>query len=175
MRNYYRDEPNSGAEGNTNYSIKDSKSFDYKTSIIGRLEGSNTEKEVKIVMPIKDLSNFWKTLDMSLINCEVSLILTWFENCKATSKAAKYADPDANPEVVAVNNPTNATFEITDTSLYVPVVALSTEDHNKLLDYLKRGFKKTIKWNKYRSEMSKQAKTNILNYLIDPTFNRLFN
>ena len=86
-----------------------------------------------------------------------------------------HADPDANPEVVTVNNPTNATFEITDTSLYVPVVALSTEDHNKLLDYLKRGFKKTIKWNKYRSEMSKQAKTNILNYLIDPTFNRLFN
>ena len=53
----------------TNYSIKDSKSFDYKTSITGKLEGSNTEKEVEIVVSLKHLSNFWRALDMSLINC----------------------------------------------------------------------------------------------------------
>ena len=54
--NYYRDEPNSGvgdADNNINYSIKDSKSFDYKTSITGKLEGNNTEKEVEIVVPLK--------------------------------------------------------------------------------------------------------------------------
>ena len=68
--NYYRDEPNSGANNNINYSIKDSKSFDYKTSITGKLEGNNTEKEVEIVVPLKHLSNFWRTLDMPLINCE---------------------------------------------------------------------------------------------------------
>ena len=67
------DEPNSGAIKNINYSIKDSKSFDYKTSITGKLEGHNTEK----VVPLKHLSNFWRTLDMSLINCEINLILTW--------------------------------------------------------------------------------------------------
>ena len=67
--NYYRDEPNSGAEGNINYSIEDSKSFDYKRKIIGRLEGSNTEKEVEIVIPLKHLSNFWRTLNIPLINC----------------------------------------------------------------------------------------------------------
>ena len=70
-----------------------------------------------------------------------------------------------------------ATFKITDTKLYVPIVTLSTEDDNKLLEQLKTGFQKTIRWNKYMSEMSKQTKTNSLNYLVDPTFsraNRLF-
>ena len=59
--NYYRDEPNSGAEGNINYSIKDSKSFNYKTTITGKLEGNNVEKDdVEIVVPLKYLSNFWR-------------------------------------------------------------------------------------------------------------------
>ena len=74
---YYRDEPNRGANNSINFLIKDSKSFDYKTSITGKLEGNNTEKEAKIVVPLKHLSNFWRTLDMSLINCEINLILTW--------------------------------------------------------------------------------------------------
>ena len=78
--NYYRDEPNSGTEGNINYSIKDSKSFNYKTSIAGKLEGNNVEKDdVKIVVSLKYLSNFWRTLYIPLINCEVSLSLTWSE------------------------------------------------------------------------------------------------
>ena len=72
-----------------------------------------------------------------------------------------------------VNNPTNATFEITDTNLYVSAVTLSTKDDNKLLEQLKTGFKKTIKWNKYRSEMTSQTKTNNLNYLIDSTFTKV--
>ena len=61
--------------------------------------------------------------------------------------------------------------------MYVPVVTLSAEDDNKLLEQLKTGFKRTIKWNKYRSEMSNQTRNNNLNYLIDPTFtnvNRVF-
>ena len=74
--NYYRDETNSGADGKINYSIKNSKSFNYKTSITGKLEGNNLEKEnVEIFVPLKYLSNFWRTLDMPLINCEVSLTL----------------------------------------------------------------------------------------------------
>ena len=72
-----------------------------------------------------------------------------------------------------VNNRTYATFKITDTNLYVPAVTLSTEDDNKLLEQLKTGFKRTIKWNKYRSKMSNQTKTNNLNYLIDPTFTKV--
>ena len=61
--------------------------------------------------------------------------------------------------------------------MYVPAVTLSAENDNKLLEQLKTGFKRTITWNKYRSEMSSQTKNNNLNYLIDPTFtnvNRLF-
>ena len=61
--------------------------------------------------------------------------------------------------------------------MYVPVVTLSAENDNRLLEQLKTGFKRTIKWGKYRSEMSNQTKNNNLNYLIDPTFtnvNRLF-
>ena len=80
--NYYRDEPNSGAENNVNYSIKNSKSFDYKTSITGELEDGNIKKEdVKISVSLKHRSNFWRTLDVPLINCEVSLILTRSEIC----------------------------------------------------------------------------------------------
>ena len=132
--NYYRDEPNSGAVGDINYSIRGSKSFDNKTSITGRLEGDNTEKEVEIGVPLKHLSNFWKTLDIPLINCETNLILTCSENCGITSKATRDADPDAVPAVAAVNNPANATFKIKESKLYARVVTLSTEDDNKLLE-----------------------------------------
>ena len=87
--NYYRDEPNSGAKNNINYSIKDSKSFDYKASITGKLEGNNAEKEVEIVVPLKHLSNFCRILNISLINREINLILTWTENCVLTKEAYK--------------------------------------------------------------------------------------
>ena len=128
-------------------------------------------------MLLKHLSNFRKTLDIPLINCEINLILTWSRNCVLTSKTTRDANPDSNLVVVAVNNSSNGTFIITDTKLYVPVVTLSTEDKNELLEQLKPGFKRSIKWNKYRSKMSNQTKTNNLNYLIDRTFdkvNRLF-
>ena len=105
----------------------------------------------------------------------MSLALTWSEDCIITSEATRDASDD--PLVLGINNTTNATFKITDTKLYVPVVTLSAEYNKKLSDLLKTGFKRTIKWNKYRSEMSFQVANNNLNYLIDPTFtnvNRLF-
>ena len=114
---------------------------------------------------------------MPLINCKTNLILTWTENYVLTSKATGDANPDVNNATAAVNNPSNVTFKITDTKLYVSVITLSTKDDNNFLEQLKSGFKRTIKWNKYRSEMTNQTKTNHLNYLIDPTFtkvNRLF-
>ena len=110
------------------------------------------------------------------INFQVSLTLTWSRNCVLTSKATRNADTDVDSAVNEINNPTNATFKITDCKLYVPVVILPVENDNKLLEQLKTRFKGTIKWNKYRPEMSNQTKNN-LNYLIDPTFtnvNRLF-
>ena len=80
----------------------------------------------------------------------------------------------ANPAIVG---PTEVEFQITDTQLCVPVVTVSKENDIKRLEQLKSGFKRTIKWNKYRSQMTIQPKNKNLNYLIDPTFtnvNRLF-
>ena len=130
-------------------------------------------------MPLKHLSNFWRTLDIPLIIYEVSLILTWPENCVITSKTYRRAAAAQgnNPTVVGVDNPANATFKITDTKLHVPVVTPSTHDDNKLLEQLKTEFKRTVKWNKYRSEITNQTKTDNLNHLIDPKLikvNRFF-
>ena len=83
-------------------------------------------------------------------------------------------DAVVNPASIA---PTGLKFKVTDTKLYVPVVGLSKKNDIRLLKQLKSGFKRTIKWNKYRSQMTIQPQNNNLSYLIDPTFtnvNRLF-
>ena len=73
-----------------------------------------------------------------------------------------------NPPVIFA--PTGLEFQIKNKKLYVPVVTLSKENDTKLLEQLKTRFKKTRKWNKYRSQMTVQPRNNNLNYLIDPTF-----
>ena len=87
------------------------------------------------MVPLKHLSNFWRTLEMPLINCEVNLILTCSKDC------------------VTTNSTGAGTFEIKDTKLYVPVVTLSTQDNAKLLQQLKSGFRRTTNWNKYQSSI----------------------
>ena len=106
-------------------------------------------------------------MNIPLINCEIELILTWFKNSELISKATKEADYGANPVIYGNDNPEKATSQITDTKLYVPAITLSKENDTKLLEQLKTGFKKTIKWNKYRSQMTIQLQNNNLNYLID--------
>ena len=189
MWNYYRDEPNDFPANNYNANpVTNSESFKYKSNITGKTSNANqeddenteqgntkTKKNLEIVVPLKHLSNFWRTLDMPLINCEVSLTLTWSENCvltDITTQTARAAQGD-NPARERIDAPTNATFKITDTKLNFPVVTLSTENDKTLLEQLRTGFKRTIKWNKYRSEMTNQTKNNNLNYLIDPTFNKI--
>ena len=83
-------------------------------------------------------------------------------------KSTRDADYD-EPIYRKIDNPENRLFQITDTKLYVPVVTLSKENDIKLLEQLKTGFKRTKKWNKYRSQMTIQPLNNNLNYLIDPT------
>ena len=137
----------------------------------------DVKNDLKIVVPLKHLSNFWKSLNIPLINCGVELILTWFKNCVLINKSIRDADYNANPIVYEIDNPKDAIFQITDTKLYVPVVTFSKENDIKLLEQLKSGFKRTITWNKYRSQMTIQRQNNNLNHLIDPTFtnaNRLF-
>ena len=92
------------------------------------------------------------------------------KNCVLIDKLTRDADYGATPCDSEINNPENLIFQTTDTKLYVSVVSLSKENDIKLLEYLKSGFKRTIKWNKCRSQMTIQPQNNNLNYLIDPTF-----
>ena len=181
--NYYRDEPKEHTIGDgnkaINISIRNSESFDYKTKTVGSSAAGEFEKDdVEIAIPLKYLGNFWRTSDIPLINCEITLVLSWYKECVLEGRALRNApNPQPNPPIAAIESPTDARFEITDCKLYVPVVTLSAEHDNKLLEQLKSGFSITIKWNKYMSQRSNQNKNNNLNYLIDPTFsnvNRLF-
>ena len=141
-----------------NDNLADSKSFKSKVKKTGNTADGNT-KDVEITVPLKYLSNFWRTLEMPLINCEVNLILTWSKDC------------------VITNSEGEGKFAITETKLYVPVVTLSTQDNAKLLQQLKSGFKRTINWNKYQSDPKTYAQNRYLNHLVDPSFqgvNRLF-
>ena len=82
---------------------------------------------------LKYLSNFWKTLEIPLINCEISLQLKWSKNCIIVAGTAANQNP---------------VFQMNDTKLYVHIVNLSTQENIKLLKQLESGFKRTIYWNK---------------------------
>ena len=135
--NYYRDEPNNPPANDYNEDpIANSASFKYKNSFIGKTpnndNGNNNEiQDVRIVVPLKHLSNFWRTLDMSLINYEINLILTWSKNCVLTDMITRAAGGVSLPATAA---PASASFAIKDCKLYVPVVTLSAENDNKLLE-----------------------------------------
>ena len=124
--------------------------------------GDDGTKNVEIMVSLKYLSNFWRTREMPLINCEINLILTWSTNCVIV------------PVKIANQN---VTFQITDTKLYVPVVTLSTQDNSKLLHQLKSGFKRVINWNKYLSKPELLRRNPNLNHLVELSFqgvNRVF-
>ena len=100
--------------------IRSSKSFDYKTKITESLDVFEDEKgDVTITIPLRYLGNFWRSLDIPLINCEVTLILSWYKECVLVGR-----DFRGPPAAAAnhINSPTDAKFEITDCKLYVPVV-----------------------------------------------------
>ena len=144
---YYRDEPNNNLEG--------SESLKSKIKITGNTPTVDNEKDVEIMVPLNYLSNFWRTLEMSLINCEVNLILTWSSTCVITSSTGA------------------GTFEIRDAKLYVPVVTLSTKDNSKLLQQLKSGFKRTVYWNKCLSKPQLLSQNPNLNHLVELSFQRI--
>ena len=143
-------------------------SFNFKAKITGQTADNNNDGnivgrvDVEIKVPVKYLSNFWRSLEMPLINCETEPILTWSRDCVII-----YTDVDNQ----------NPTFTITGTNVYVPVVTLSTQDNAKLLPPLKSGFKRTTNWNKYLAKPKLLAQNPNLNNLIEPSFqgvNRLF-
>ena len=112
--NYYRDEPNSSTDDdNITHSMLNLESFDYKANFMenGVTNNNLTKNNVKVVVPLKYLSNFWRSLNIPLINCEVELILSWFKNCVLLDKLTRGADYGANPCVSEINNPENAIFQ----------------------------------------------------------------
>ena len=141
---YYKDDPNDN--------LTDTKSFKSKVKITRNTPAAGNTKDVEIIVPLKYLSNFWRTLEMLLIYCKVNPILTWSKDC------------------VITNSTGEGKFAITEAKLCVPVVTLSTKDNEKLLQQLKSGFKKTINCNKYESSIKTFAQNRYLNYLINPCF-----
>ena len=150
--NYYRDEPSDPLSSN-------SESFKYKTSITGNTynigageAGYDADKvgknETEITVPLTHLINFCRTLNIPLINCEIELVLTWSQNCALADMTARAAGNNNDPP--AIGAPTGLEFQITDTKLHIPVVTLSKENDKRILEQLKSGFKRTVKWNKYR-------------------------
>ena len=101
--NYYRDESSEitiGAGNNAiNISIRNSKSFDYKTNITGSLDAGEDEKEdVEIAIPLKYLGHFWRSLDIPLIKCEITLVLSWYKECVLVGRAHR------GPPAAAINS-----------------------------------------------------------------------
>ena len=138
----------------------DSKSMKCKTNITGNTYNLGVGKtdydankvgknETKIVVPLKHLSNLWRTLNITFINFETKFILTWSKSCALVGMTVRVARNNNNPPALVAQP--GLEFQITDTKLHVPVVTLSTENNKKLLERLKLGFKRTAKWNKYRS------------------------
>ena len=118
---YYWDEANDN--------ITQLESFKSKIKITGKTRDCGNLKNVVVAVPLKHLSNFWRTLEMLLINCEINLILTW-----------------------------SVTFLLQLETLYVPIVTLSTQDNAKRLEQLKSGFKRTINWNRHQPKCQKKEK-----------------
>ena len=129
-------------EGNVDLTVDDrhipnnSLSFKYKSSLI------TDRNSLKIAVPLKYLSNFWKSLEMPLTNCKVELLLTWNPNCLLCTLVGA------------------STFTITDVKLYVQIVTLSREDNAKLSKLLSEAFKKPVYWNAYKVVAEKSYNEN---------------
>ena len=168
LYNYYRDELSDDADDNNfdNVKMVNSNIFKYKNKITGNTYdvdagtqgydvNKNGTQEVELAIPLKNLGNFWRALNIPLISCEVSLELKWNKNCVITSLEQRDIG-GGNRD----NAPTGATLAINDCKLYVPAVTLSKDDEIKLLTNLKSGFKREVIWNKYGSQMTTEAVKN---------------
>ena len=158
---FKRDEP---PDNNTNLA-NNTTSLVYKSKLISGTDDNNVNN-VKLVVPLKYVSNFFRSLELPLVNCKIDLELTWHKDCINSSANA------AAGQVVS--------FMITNTKLYVPVVTLSTKNNTNLTKQLNEGFKRTIYWNQYVSKPFPETphkKTGITRFALDAAFqviNRLF-
>ena len=159
---YKRDEPPE-ANAINDLTTDTSSSFKYKVGLLGNpvLDGNIAKRSVKVVVPLKYLSNFFRSLEMPLINCKIKLNLTWKKECVLSADAG------------------DAVFIINDTKIYVPVVTLSKEDNKDFIEQQNKGFQRSVYWNEYKTkEINENADVNVFKYInLDPSFqgvNRLF-
>ena len=159
---YKRDEPPED-DAVADLTVNNSDSFKYKISLLGNPVVANNiaRRSVKVVLPLKYLSNFFRSLEMPLINCEVKLNLTWKKECILSTGGS------------------DAVFIINDTKLCIPVVTLSKEDNKDFIDQQNKKFQRSIYWNEYKTkEINEDADANVFKYInLDPSFqgvHRLF-
>ena len=166
---YYRDEPRNRLSSN-------SASFKYQTSITGNTYNGNDnadradKNKTEIVIPLKYLSNWCRTLNIPLINCEVELVWTWSKNCVLDDMTVRAAGN--NNDLPAIVTPTGLELyknrhKIARSSCHF------VKRKWQLLEQLKSGFKRTVKWNKCRSQMTIQPQNSNLGYLIDLTLTKV--
>ena len=163
---YKRDEPPE-ADAVADLAANNSDSLKYKIKLLGNVtevagDAAGVRRlNVKVVIPLKYLSNFFRSLEMPLINCKIKLNLTWKKECVLSTGAGE------------------AVFIINDTKLYVPVVTLSKEDNKDFIEQPNKGFQRSVYWNEYKTkEINEDADANVFKYInSDPSFqgvNRLF-
>ena len=163
---YKRDEPPED-DAVADLTADNSDYFKYKIELLGNVTevagnaAGVRRLNVKVVVPLKYLSNFFRSLEMPLINCKIKLNLTWKKECVLSTGAGE------------------AVFIINDTKLYVPVVTLSKEGNKDFIEQRDKGFQRSIYWNEYKTkEINKNADANVFKYInLDPSFqgvNRLF-
>ena len=128
---YKRDEPPED-DAVTDLTADNSNSFKYKLKLLGNVTevagnaAGVRRLNVKIVVPLKYLSNFFSSLEIPLINCKIKLNLTWKKECVLSTGAS------------------DAVFIINDTNIYVPVVTLSKEDNEDFIEQQNKGFQRSI-------------------------------
>ena len=144
---YKRDEPPED-DAVADLTADNSSSFKYKVSLLGNPVVANKSKSVKVVVPLKYLSNFFRSLEMPLINCKIKLNLTWEKECVLSTDAG------------------DAVFIINDTKMYVPVVTLSKEDNKGFIEQQNKGFQRSIHWNEYKTKgQDEDANANNFKYI----------
>ena len=161
LRQFRRDEsPLTNAGNPDNVFTANSTSFKYKSSFIGKstaVDGNGeilqNVKNVKIAVPLKYSSNFWRSLEMLLINCNIHLELNWSRDCVMTTIA-------------------DTAFEITNTKLYILIVTLSNKDNIKLVKLLEEGFKGSVYWDEHQTkiESRKLDNNNLTRFPLDASF-----
>ena len=137
-------------------------SFKYKVNLLGNPVVANNvaRLNVKVIVPLKYLINFSRSLEMPLINCKIKLNLTWKKECVLST------DDDDDDEA------DNPVFIINDAKLYVPVVTLAIGDNEDFIEQQNKGFQRSIYWNEYKTKLrTENADANVFKYInLDPSF-----